>query len=69
MNDSDGKLRKSNAGRKVHSQDHAHEISDGNEDSIGNLTREHDAILWQRICVNFVQALRLCGRLNLKMMY
>jgi hypothetical protein len=41
MSDCDGKLRRSNADRNVDSKDHAHEVSDKNENSIGNLTRQH----------------------------
>jgi hypothetical protein len=55
-----------NASRNANSKDCGSEVSDRNKDSIGNKTRDHSVIFWQRTCLHFVCVLRLCGRLSLK---
>jgi hypothetical protein len=63
-----GKLRDQNADRITDSEDCAHEAPDGNEGSIGSWTRCYLCTFWQRTCLHFVRALRLCVRLDFKVM-
>jgi hypothetical protein len=53
----------------VESKDCAHEVWDGSEGSMENWASGHSFLchlLWQRNLLHFVHALRLCGRLSLK---
>jgi hypothetical protein len=67
MSDLGGSSEDQNANRNSNSKDCAHEVLDGNEDSMEIWSRDFMLHSSKELNLHFVHALRFCRRLSLKL--